>query len=124
MEVLLLICTLFLIVVLVSQVCPTLCDPMNCSPPGSSVHGILQAGILEWLPCPPPGDLPDSGIKPRSPALQVDSLPFEPLGNSIFIKKKIIFCLSYVTNISVCLFHVFFLFKSFFFFYTAVLLCK
>ena len=32
-----------------SQSCPTLCEPMDCSPPGSSVHGILQAGILEWV---------------------------------------------------------------------------
>ena len=39
--------------------------------------GILQAEILEWLPCLPSGDLPNSGIKPRSPALQVDSLPSE-----------------------------------------------
>ena len=31
------------------QSCPTLCDPMDCSPPGSSVHGILQARILEWV---------------------------------------------------------------------------
>ena len=34
---------------LVAQSCPTLCDPMDCSPPGSSVHGILQARILEWV---------------------------------------------------------------------------
>ena len=47
---------------------PTLCDPMVCSLPGSSVHGILQT-ILEWAPCPPPGDLPDPGIEPASPAL-------------------------------------------------------
>ena len=45
------------------QSCPTLCDPMDCSPPGSSVRGILQARILEWAPCPPPGDLPDPGIE-------------------------------------------------------------
>ena len=32
----------------VAQLCPTLCDPMDCSPPGSSVHGILQARVLEW----------------------------------------------------------------------------
>ena len=38
----------------------------DCSPPGSSVHGILQARILEWLPWPPPGDLPDPGIEPTS----------------------------------------------------------
>ena len=34
---------------LVAQLCLTLCDPMDCSPPGSSVHGILQARILEWV---------------------------------------------------------------------------
>ena len=34
--------------VLVAQLCPTLCDPMDCSPPGSSVHGICQARVLEW----------------------------------------------------------------------------
>ena len=46
---------------------PTLCHPMACSPPGSSVHGILQSG----LPCPPPGDLPNQGSNLRlmSPAL-------------------------------------------------------
>ena len=33
----------------VAQSCPTLCDPMDCSPPGSSVHGIFQAWILEWV---------------------------------------------------------------------------
>ena len=38
--------------VLVSQWCPTLCNPMDCSPPGSSVHGIYQAGKLEWVPIP------------------------------------------------------------------------
>ena len=48
------------------QLCPTLCDPVDCSQPGSSVHGILQARILEWGACPPPGDLPDSGIEPAS----------------------------------------------------------
>ena len=32
----------------VAQSCPTLSDPMDCSPPGSSVHGILQARVLEW----------------------------------------------------------------------------
>ena len=38
--------------VLVTQSCLTLCDPMDCSPPGSSVHGILQARILEWVAFP------------------------------------------------------------------------
>ena len=88
----------------VAQSCPTLCDPMDSSLPGSAVHGIFQARILEWTaisfsrgssqprdrtrvsciadrhftiwttrqPFPSPVDLPDPGIKPRSPALQAD----------------------------------------------------
>ena len=46
-----------------AQSCLTLCDPMDCSPPGSSVHGILQASILEWVAFPISGDLPNSGIE-------------------------------------------------------------
>ena len=42
------------------------------------VHGNLQARILEWIAFPSPGDLPNPGIQPRSPALQADSLPAEP----------------------------------------------
>ena len=57
----------------VAQSCPALCDPMDCSPPGSSVHEILQARILEWVAMSFSRELPDPGIKPRSPALQVDS---------------------------------------------------
>ena len=63
--------------VLVAQSYLTLCDPMDCSPPGSSVHGISQARILEWVAISFSGDLPDSGIKPQSPALQAVSLPCE-----------------------------------------------
>ena len=50
---------------LVAKLCLTLCDPMDCSPPGTSVHGILQANKY-WseLPFSPPGDLPDPGIEP------------------------------------------------------------
>ena len=104
----------------------TLCDPIDCSPLGSpvpgilqtrtlewvaisfsnawkwkvkvkslssvrllatpwtvahqAVHGIFQARILEWVAFPSPGDLPNPGIEPRSPALQADSLPVEPQG--------------------------------------------
>ena len=47
--------------------------------------GILQARILEGLPCPPPGDLPNPGIEPRSPTLQVNSLPTEPPGKPSYI---------------------------------------
>ena len=59
---------------LVTQSWPTLWQPMDCSLPGSSVHGILQATVLKWVPFPSPGDLPNLGIKPRSPTLQLDSL--------------------------------------------------
>ena len=59
------------------QLCLTLCNPRDCSPPGSSVHGILQARTLEWIAFPPPGHLADPEIEPVSPctpALQADSL--------------------------------------------------
>ena len=103
----------------ITQSCPTLSIPMDCSLPGSSVHGIFQARVLEWgaiasgymcfhllpggpggcspgggarlgspaagecwngLPFPSPGDLPNPGIEPGSPALQADALPSEPPG--------------------------------------------
>ena len=56
------------------------CDSLDCSPPGSSVHDILQARILEWVAFPFSKDLPDPVIEPGSPALQADSLPSEPPG--------------------------------------------
>ena len=88
------------------------CDPVDCSSWSSSVHGILQARILEWvlcpwdplgkntgvgplsmgssrqeywsgLPFPSPGDLPNPGIKPESPALQADSLLTELWGKPL-----------------------------------------
>ena len=65
----------------VAQSCLTLCDLMDCSLPGSSVHGILQARILEWVPVPFSGGLPNPGIEPRSPTFQADSLPAESPGN-------------------------------------------
>ena len=67
---------------LVTQSCPALCNAMVCSPPGSSVHGdspgkntgVSGHALLQ-------GNLPDLGIKARSPTLKVDSLPFEPPGS-------------------------------------------
>ena len=53
---------------------------MHCNPPGSSVHRILQAGNWSGLPFSSPGDLPDPGNEPGSPALQSDSLLSEPPG--------------------------------------------
>ena len=63
-----------------AQLCPTLCDPMDCRLVGSSVTGILQARILEWVAMPTSGDLPNPEITPRSPTLQANSLPSEPRG--------------------------------------------
>ena len=62
--------------------CPTLCNPMNCSTPGSSVYRDSpgkNTGV--GIHFPTPGDLPNPGIELRSPALQADSLPAEPPGN-------------------------------------------
>ena len=62
------------------QSCVTLCDPMDCSPPGSSVHGILQARKLEWVVIHSllQGIFPTPGIKLGSSALQAGSLLSEP----------------------------------------------
>ena len=63
----------------VAQSCPSLCDPMDGSLPGFSVHSIFQARGLEWVAISF-GDLPDPAIEPGSPALQADALPSEPPG--------------------------------------------
>ena len=64
---------------LVARSCPTLCDPMDCSPPGCP-RGFSRQESWSGLPCPAPGDLLDPAIEPRSPALQADSLPAKPPG--------------------------------------------
>ena len=61
--------------------CLTLCDPWAAEEPwDSSFMGVFHQEYWSGLPGPPPGDLPNPGIKPRSRALQVDSLPSEPTG--------------------------------------------
>ena len=59
----------------VTQPCLTLCDPRDYT-----VHGILQARLLQWVAVPFSRDLSNPGIEPRSAALQADSLPTEPRG--------------------------------------------
>ena len=71
--------------VLVTQSCPTLCNLMDCRPPGSSVLGILQARIL---PFPSLGDLSDPGIKPGSPELQANTLLSELLGKPQYFPER------------------------------------
>ena len=57
-------CVRVCVCVLIAQSCLTLCDPMDCSLPGSSVYGILQARILDRVAIPFSRDLPDLGIEP------------------------------------------------------------
>ena len=71
----------------VAQLCPTLCNPVDCSLPGSSVCGVLQARILEWVAISFSRGSPDPGSEPRSPALQADSLLSEPPGNLMCNEK-------------------------------------
>ena len=69
-----------------AQACSTLCDPLDGSSPGPSIHGIFQARILGGLPFPSLGDPPDPGMEPAppmSPELQVDSWLTEPLGKPV-----------------------------------------
>ena len=83
--------------VLATQLCPTLCDPMDCSTPGSYVHGILQARILEWIAIPfsrgssQPRD--QTLWEPRSPTLQADSLPSEPPGKPSMTRTPTKICI-------------------------------
>ena len=69
--------------VLVTQTCLTLCDPMDCSHWASLSMGFSRQEYWSGLPFPSPGDLPDPGIEPGSPALQIDSLPSEPAGSGM-----------------------------------------
>ena len=73
-------------VILEPKMCLTLCNPMDWI----SVHGISQARILVWVAFPSPGDLPDPGIKPRSPALQADSYCLSYQGSSFSAWEQVI----------------------------------
>ena len=64
--------------VLVAKLGLDLCDPMDYSLQGSSVHAVLQTKILEWVAIPFPRGASLPGIGPRSPTLQADDLPSEP----------------------------------------------
>ena len=75
----------------VAKSCLTVCDPMNCSLPGFSVHGVFRAKCWSGLPFPFPRDLPDPGIKPKSPVWQVDSLPLTPPGKRMPLKGDILY---------------------------------
>ena len=71
----------------VTQSCLTFCDPMEYSLQAPPSMGFSRQEYWSGLPFPSPGDLPDPGIEPGSPALQADALPSEPPGKS-FKRKK------------------------------------
>ena len=94
---------------IVAQLCPTLCNAMDCSLPGSSVHGIFQARRLDGLPFPSPGDLPDPGIEPTSPLSPVLGSKFfttVPPGKPGGVGRN----LSLLRDVSVCVCVCFFFF--------------
>ena len=76
------------------QLCPTLCDSMDCSPPGSSVHGILQAGMLEWIAIS--FSVKSSQRRDQTHVSlcllhwRADSLPLVPPGKPIYPKRLIL----------------------------------
>ena len=75
---------------LVTQSCPTLCDPMDCSPPGSSAHGILQA---DSLPSEPPGKPVNIGVNSLSLLQRI--FPIQELNQGLFHCRQILYQLSY-----------------------------
>ena len=79
----------------VTQSCPTLCNILDCSLPGSSIHWISRQGYWSGSPFPSPGHIPKPGIETRSPSLQADALPSEPPGKSQIHKLPVLrdFCL-------------------------------
>ena len=73
-----------------AQLCPTLCDPIDYSPVGSSVRGINQQEYWSGLPFPPPKDFPNPGIKPMfpmSPALEDRFFTTKPHGKPVLVLK-------------------------------------
>ena len=77
---------------LVAKSCPTLCDPMDCSLPGTSIHRFPKQEYWNGLPFPSPGGLPDPGIKPMSPALVGKFSTTEPPGKPIHVCMYIYMC--------------------------------
>ena len=86
----------------VPHLCPTHCNLKDCSLPvtGFSVHGILQARILEWVAFPSPEELPIPVIEAGSPGLQADSLPSKPINQSVYFVTC--FCFQHCYDIHLC----------------------
>ena len=74
------VCVYVCVCMLATQSSLTICNSIECSLPGSSVHGNLRQEYWSGFPFPSPGNPPDPGIEPRSPTHQADSLPSGPPG--------------------------------------------
>ena len=106
----------------VAQSCPTLRDPMDCTPPGSSIHGIFHATVLEWGAIAfSSGYIPDPGIEPASPALKADSLLSVPPGKPLFTHKIQFICEMTQVHISLVTFSASLLQSPLFFFVGIIL---
>ena len=79
---------------------------MDRSPPGFPVHRVLQARILEWAAFPSTGDLPNPGIEPRSPTLEVDASTSEPPNLDSILKSRDITLLAKVHLVKAMVFPV------------------
>ena len=82
---------------LVAESFSTLCDPMDCSPPGSSVHGILQTRILERVAISFSRDSSDPGMEPLSPALAGRCFATEAPGKPVYVFTCVLFFLLLIT---------------------------
>ena len=69
----------------VTQLCLTLCNPMDCTYQAPPSRGFSRQEYWSGVPLPSPGGLPDSGIKPGSLTLQADALPSKPPGEALFL---------------------------------------
>ena len=78
-------------VFVVTQSCPTLCNPMECNRQAPLSMGFSRQECWSGLPFPSPGGLPDPGIEPRSLALQADALPSEPPGKGKSLSRVRLF---------------------------------
>ena len=85
---------------LITQSCPTLCNPMTVARQAPLSMGFSRQEYWSGLPCPPPGNLPNLGIEPRSPTLLADSLPSEPPG-----KGSIYICLCNIYSYTIDLYY-------------------
>ena len=84
-----------------AQLCPTLCDTLDCSPPSSTVHGILQARILKQVTISFSRDLPDPGIETASPAMANGFFTTQPPGQPLCITEQVnkgLYCFVFLMN--------------------------